>query len=156
MEWWVGPRVRCDLVGYSGINLNGIRRVVQVFPSGSRKGGLRTGELKSIVVLAPIGVRVILCASADRHKWQEAAWRCVRQLPGYRFTNAEGNTGVRIPDFDWMDPPDQKKRNEDTQVSYPFAARLEDGVGWTFGRGGGLGDRVNAILIEREDEPWTP
>lgn len=133
-----------------------MRRVVQIFPTGSRRGGLRTAELKSAVVLAPFGVRVVFCASDDRHKWQDAAWRCIRQVEGFRFRNPEGNTGVRVPDLDWMDPPDQRKRNEDRQESYPFAATLADGIGWTFGRPGGLQDRVRAILVEREDEPWTP
>ncbi len=133
-----------------------MRRVVQIFPTGSRKGTFRTEELKSVVVLAPLGVRVTFCASTDPLRWTEAAWRCVRQVPGSRFTNAEGNTGVRVPDLDWLDRPDQRKRNEETQVSYPFAASFAAGAGWSFGRGGGLQDRVRAILVEREEEPWTP
>jgi hypothetical protein len=153
MEWYIGARTRCDLVSYSGVNLTGVRAVVQVFPTGSRRGQLRTDQLKSLVILAPVGTRVVLAAWPHREGWEDHPWRCVRMVKGSMFRNEAGNEGVRLPDLDWMDPVGARKASDGTQVGYPLVARLADGTGHTFGRGGGLKDAVRAIWIEREDDP---
>lgn len=159
MEWYVGPHVRCDMVSYGGINLTGPRYVVRIFPTGSRKGTFRTHELKSIVILAPIGTRVILATHATQEGWEDMPWRCIRQLEGFRFKNDEGQMGVRIPDLDWMDLPTAKKVNPDRQEGFPLVKRLADGanLGFTFGRSGPtlLKDNVRAIWVEKESEPIT-
>jgi hypothetical protein len=157
--WHLGPHVRCDFVSYSGINLTGVRYIVRVHATGSRKGTFRTDQLKSIVVMGPIGTRVILATWPERENWQNYPWRCVRMLAGQRFRNPEGNEGVRIPDLDWLDPFDAKRVNANMQESFPQVERLEDGKGFTFGRTRGtlrdceLKDNIRAIWIEREDDP---
>lgn len=158
MEWWVGRGVKCDLVSYSGINLTGVRYVVRIHPTGARKGTFRSHEFKSGVVLAPLGTRVVFCTSADPHAWEDSPWRAVRMMEGFQFKNESNQTGVRIPDLDWMDLPEAKKVNPDRQESYPYANRLSDGTTYTFGRVGGveLKNNIHAIIVERESDPWTP
>lgn len=161
MIWWIGPRVRCDLVAYSGVNLTGVRRVVQIFPTGSRKGTFRTDELKSSVVLAPVGVRVVYCTSDDPNRWEEAPWRCVRMVEGHRFTNEQKQSGVRLPDLHWQTPPEAKRVDPDRQTGFRLVSTLAEAAAvapleWTFGRSGTLHDRIRAIRVEREEEPWAP
>jgi hypothetical protein len=147
MRWVVGPHTKCDLVGYSGANMTGARYVVRIFPTGSQKGTFRTHELKSIVVIAPPGTRVIL-AAREGDDWEGGPWRCVRVIAGQMFKNEQGNEGVRVPDLDWEDPPDAKRTSESR--SYTFVDRVGDGATWTFGRGGGLKDEVRQIRVSRE------
>ncbi|MCB9675549.1 MAG: hypothetical protein H6737_10560 [Alphaproteobacteria bacterium] len=152
MKWRVGPGVRCDLVAYAGKNLNGKRLQVQLFPTGARKGTLLGNELSSLVIRALPGTRVILAAS-DNDAWENAAWRCIRMVPGnfMRSEQRNGLPGVRIPDLDMMDAYTAKKTATDFEASYPYVDRLADGEGWTFGRGGGLKNRVAMVIVDRED-----
>jgi hypothetical protein len=154
VEWYIGPRTRCDLVGYGGVNLTGPRAVVRIFPTGARKGTFETHKLKSIVVLAPVGTRVILATSPRPEGWEERPWRCIRMVAGSMFTNPEGQSGVRVPDLDWLDPPEAKKTSTGMQTGFPLVTRLADGTGYSFGKGGGnIKDAVVAIWVEREAEP---
>lgn len=157
MEWYVGPHVKCDMVSYGGVNLTGPRYVVRIFPTGSRKGTFRTHELKSCVILAPVGTRVILATAIGQDGWEDQPWRCVRMLAGQMFKNDEGQMGVRVPDLDWMDPPAAKKVNPDRQEGFPQVKRLADGTGFTFGRSGAvpLKDHIRAIWVEKESDPIT-
>lgn len=155
MEWFIGPRVRCDLVGYGGVNLTGPRSVVRIHPTGARKGNLYTDKLRSIVVLAPVGTRVILATSSARQGWQAEPWRCIRMVAGSMFTNPEGQSGVRVPDLEWMDLPDAKRTSQGMQTGFTQVGSLAEGTGYTFGHGGGLGGNVVAIWVEREIEPIT-
>ncbi len=155
MDWYVGPRVKCDMVSYGGVSMTGPRYVVYIFPTGSRKGTFRTHELKSMAIVAPVGTRIILATDPSRDGWQQHPWRCIRMVEGSMFTNDKGQKGVRIPDLDWLDPFDAKKTNLELQTGFPQVARLEDGTGYTFGRTGGveLKDHIRAIWVERESDP---
>jgi hypothetical protein len=149
VEWFIAPRVKCDLVGYSGVNLTGARYVVRIFPTGTRKGTFRTEELKSLVIVAPVGVRVVLCTSATAG-WEELPWRCIRMTAENRFRNDKDQEGVRVPDLDWMDPADARKVSPDLQQSYPYVQTLAEGTTWTFGRRGAtaLKDQIRAFRLD--------
>ncbi|MEZ4322144.1 MAG: hypothetical protein R3F61_32025 [Myxococcota bacterium] len=151
--WRVGPGVRADLVAYAGKNMNGKRQQVRFFPSGAQRGGWDGREVSSLVIRALPGTRVILAASDGDH-WQQAAWRCIRVVSGHSLPSekATGLPGVRVPDIDMMDAYDAKKTETDFQASYPYVDAVEQGSGWTFGRGGGLKNRIAMVLIEREDD----
>lgn len=154
MEWIIGPRVKCDFVGYSGLNCSGARYVARIFPTGSRKGTFRTAELKSLVIVGPVGIRVTLQTSLDSD-WERHPWRCVRLTAEHRFKNDEGNEGVRIPDLDWWDPAAARKVADGRQESFPFAATLAEGLAdkakWTFGRPGRIGGAVLGFRVERDE-----
>jgi len=153
VTWRVGPGVRADLVFYTGKNLNGKRQQVQLFPSGARRGSVDGGAVHSMVIRAFAGTRVILAAS-DSDDWEKAAWRCIRVLEGtaMRSKMRYGMPGVRLPDIDMLDEVDAKKTATDFQSSYTYVDSLADGEGWTFGRAGGLKNRIAMISIEREDD----
>lgn len=155
MDWYIGPKVRCDLVGYGGANLTGPRYVVRVFATGTRKGTFRTAELKSMVVLAPVGTRVFLTTSAAKDGWWSRPWRCIRMIEGNMFTNPEGQRGVRVPDLDWMDSWEAKRSNADFQQGFPQVKHPSEGTGYTFGFSGDplLKGHIQAIWIEREVDP---
>ena len=155
MIWHIGPRVRCDMVSYGGINLTGPRLVVRIHPTGARKGTFQTDKLRSIVVLAPVGTRVILATSAEPEGWQDEPWRCIRMVAGSMFTNEQGQSGVRVPDLEWMDPPEAKRTSEGLQMGFPQVASVAEGTGYTFGHGSGIGGNVRAIWVERESDPIT-
>lgn len=153
MKWVVAPRVRCDMVGYSGTDLSGARYIVQIFPTGSRKGSLRTDELKSLAIAGHHGTRVILCTSDDDERWEEHPWRCVRLIEGTTFPANNDLPCVRIPDLDWMDTFDRKRADTEFQTSVPLVNTVAEGLskGWTFGRGGGsLKNAVRMIRVDRE------
>jgi hypothetical protein len=152
VTWYVSPATKCDLVGYSGPNCTGARYVVRIFPTGTRKGTFRTEELKSLVILAPVGHRVYLCTSDAETGWEREPWRCIRMMEGHLFTNEQGQRGVRVPDLDWQDSPEARRASTETQQSFPLVQHPSEGKGWTFGRLGGvpLKGNVRAIRIERE------
>ena len=59
-----------DLVAFSGLNLSGERRVVEVHAVGGRKGDLEPGDLRSLAFLAPVGTRLVLATSEDPDSWE--------------------------------------------------------------------------------------
>lgn len=149
--WHVAERMRADLVAYAAPNLAGKRSTAQVFPR-SRKGKILSEDVRSMVIRAPHGVRLILCANAT-DDWEQWPWRCVRMLPGSTMPSPRGEVGlpgVVIPDLDLLDPFHAKRTNPDLQSSYPLVDRLVDGTGWTFGRAGlpSLKAHVRMIRIE--------
>ena len=154
MEWTLGPRVKCDMVGYTGINCTGGRYIVRMFPTGARKGTFRTLDLKSLVIVGPVGLRVVIATSLEP-TWEQAPWRCVRLTAAHRFKNDEGNQGVRIPDFDWLDAADARKVNDARQETFPFAATLAEGLAdpalWTFGRPGKIGGHIVSFRVEKDE-----
>jgi hypothetical protein len=151
VEWEVEPGTRCDVVTYAASNLTGKRGEIRIFPSGSRKGEVHTENLRSMVIRAPFGTRVVLLTQGGA-QWEETAWRCVRIVEGRAMPSERGGglPGVRLPDLDWLDAPDSKRTNPDVQATYPLVERFSEGEGWTFGRGGGLKGRVAVIRVERD------
>ena len=99
MRWEVGQGVRCDLVAYAGPNLSGKRQVMQLYPTGARRGRIDE-EVRSMVIRAFPGTRIVLCAS-NRDAWELAAWRCIRILEGSSLASEQRNglRGVRVPDL---------------------------------------------------------
>ena len=79
----VAPRSRCDLVFYAAPNLTGKRAQVRIFPSGIQ-GAVHTEDVRSMVIRAPHGTRVLLVARPGP-AWQDSTcvtWGCV--LPSAR------------------------------------------------------------------------
>lgn len=151
VKWVIGQHVRADLIGYSGIHVTGGQFIAQLFPSGHRKGTIEGDRLRSIVIGAPFGIRITLCASEDERRWQDSAWRCIRLVEGTTYFTSDGTPAVRVPDLEWLDGFDQKKSSQ--LQSYPHADLLAEGKDWTFGRGGVLQNRVRMIRVEHESRP---
>jgi hypothetical protein len=152
VRWHVGPGVRANLITYGAPNLSGKRQVVQLFPQGARKGTIDGSAVRSLVIRAVYGTRVVLCASKT-DAWELAAWRCIRVLEGSSLRSAEkhGLAGVRVPDLAWHDGHGAKRTDPEVQATFPAVETLADGTGWTFGRPGRLAGRVAMIRVERED-----
>jgi hypothetical protein len=157
VEWRIGPGVKCDMIGYGGVNLTGPRAPVEIYPSGFRRGTFETDKLKSVVMLAPEGVRVIF--ATHERGWTHGPWRCVRFVAGQGLLAEKGMWLARVPDLDWLDGPQDRKSNLEPQRGFPLVKELGEGTGWTFGHlpfGEQLGGRVQVIQVERESNPWTP
>jgi len=149
IRWELAPRQRVDVVAFAGINLSGERRVVEIHAVGGRQGDLGTEDIRSLVLLAPIGTRIVLCTSEDPERWIESAWRCAKVTKDSAFRTKEGRTAVRIPDLDWYDEPDARRTDPDLQASFEEAVDLSH-PGWTFGRlGNGLKGRIKQIRIDK-------
>jgi len=150
------PRMRCDFIMYSGISLSGRKRAVRIFPTGGLKGVIDSENLRSMVIRAPHGTRVIL-ATHPGDDWDEHSWRCIRLVKGHTVPSEKrgGLPGVRIPDLDNFDRPSAKRVDTEFQASFPLVDSFEEGEGWTFGRnvGGELKGRVQMILVDRDDTP---
>jgi hypothetical protein len=150
MKWEIAPKQRVDLACFGGINLSGERRLVDIQVVNGRQGpDVPSSELKSLVLIAPIGTRVLL-KTHDGDDWEQHAWRAIRVMKGKCFATKEGRTAVRVPDLDWFDAPDARRTDPDVQESFPQAATLAEGSGWTFGREGELKGRVVVVAIDRE------
>lgn len=146
MDWQIAENMRCDLVGYTKAGFAGTRHVVQIFPSG-RQGQL-PAELSSLVVVGPLGTRVVLITS-QVGDYTQAPWRCIDLLKGHAFKSKDGRPAVRIPDIELLDKPDAQRSDPELEQSFDMAASLEAGRGWTFGRPGALKERVVLVRVER-------
>ncbi len=152
MLWDIQDKVRAHIVGFSGINFSGERWEADIWPHGGLQSGTKLDgrRLKSIGIIAPVGVRMILKTTTSEH-WQELPWRCVQVVEGFTFESKGGKPGVQIPDLDAMDAPGSLRTDPDHQVGYPSVESLDAGTGWTFGHCGGLELKCNirAIRVER-------
>ncbi len=146
MNWDIAENMRLDLVGYTKPGFSGQRFPVQIFPSG-RQGDL-PDQLGSLFVAGPHGVRIILKTS-QVGDWQAFPWRCIQLLKGHTFVSRAGPPAVGVPDLDLLDKIDARRSDPDFESSFPIVDRFEDGTGWTFGRPGGIKDRVVEIRVER-------
>jgi len=155
MKWVIGPHVRAHIIGYSGTDVTGARFPVEIFASGHRTGVIDGQRLQSLLFGGQLGTRLILCASAEEEQWHLHPWRCTRLLANQVVLSEGGIQMVRVPDLEWLDGFDQKRANQNTSVSYPFAASLAEGQGWSFGRPGPLKNLVKMIRVEHEDRPYT-
>ena len=149
MRWEVAPKLRFDLVAFAGLNLSGERHVVEFHTMGGRQGDLQTEDLKSLAIIGPVGLRVVLKTSADPENWMSHTWRCVRLLAGHTFNTKEGRPCVRVPDLDFLTAFDARRTDPDFEESFEEAASL-DAAGWTFGHQGRLPlkQQVRAIQVD--------
>lgn len=152
----LGKHVRCDILTWSGTNLGGRQRRIRIFPTGNVQGSVEPEDLRSMVIRAFHGTRVILAARADGD-FTAGPWRCVHLIPGATVAaeQAGGMPGVRLPDLDRLDAPAARRTAIDLEQSYPLVARVEDGQGWTFGQVGPvpLKGAVRRIIVEKDGEP---
>jgi len=146
VDWDIADNMRVDIVGYTKPGFSGTRHQVSIFPSG-RQGDL-PDKLGSLFVAGHHGVRVILKTSVVGD-WTEAPWRCVQLVEGETSPAKDGRPAVGVPDLDLLDPITARRSDPDFEQSYPIVDRPEDGKGWTFGRPGGIKDRVVQIRVER-------
>jgi hypothetical protein len=150
----LGKHVRCDILTWSGTGFGGRQGRVRIFPGGNVQGVVEPENLRSMVIRAFHGTRVILAARAEGD-FREGPWRCVRLLPGHTVAaeRAGGMPGVRLPDIDRLDAPAARRTATDLEQSYPLVARLRDGVGWTFGQvgSGPLKGAVRRIIVEKDE-----
>lgn len=149
MQWDIAPKQRVDIVAFAGLNLAGERSVVEIHPVGGRQGDVASDYLKSLVVIGPVGTRVVLMTSADPDNWKNHPWRCVEVKAGKLFTTKEGKTGVRVPDLDWLDAPDARRTDSELESSFEEASDLGGSKEWTYGRPGSIKGRVKAIRVEK-------
>lgn len=155
VSFTIAEKMRADLVAYAAPNLTGKRSAVRIFPSG-RQGGMLAEDVRSLVVRAPHGTRVILCTRAGE-AWEDWPWRAVRVLPGSCLPPKRpgGLPGVVVPDLDLLDDFGAKRTSPGLQSSYPLVDRLADGTGWTFGRAGlpSLKGHIREIRVEPDEAP---
>jgi hypothetical protein len=152
-------KVRCDIVAYGAIDHAGKRTELRVFPGGNTRGSIESQDLRSIVVKAFYGTRVILCSHSGPD-WMDHPWRCITILKGnsIRPKKPTGLPMVIVPDIDRLDRADAQRTNQDVQTSYPHADSVASGEGWSFGRFGAtpLKARVKMIRFERDEVDDLP
>ena len=153
MEWIIGPKTRAHIVGFSGLNISGERWEIDIWPLGRKAqgegfDGLR---LKSIGIIAPVGVRMTLISARSKVGWETLPWRCVQVMDGFTFDTQQDRLGVQIPDLERMDLPGAMYRDHTKEFSIPQVETLAEGNTWTFGRPGRLACNVKQIIVERYD-----
>lgn len=152
IELRLGKYTRCDIVAYKAINLAGKRTTLRVFPTGSIQGKLFTEDIKSMIIRAPYGMRLILCTT-NQDDWEEHPYRCITMEKGIVIPPTEPGSlpGVRIPDLDFLSPPSTKRESESLQRTYPIIENFADGDGWSFGTVGStkIKDNIKMIIFER-------
>jgi len=155
----LGKYSRCDIVAYKAINLSGKRSTLRVFPTGSIKGKIAVEDLKSMIIRAPYGMRIILC-TVTVDNWEDFPYRCITMRKGESIPSAEPNglPGIRIADVDYQDEPDCKRLSETLLQSYSIAESFADGAGWSFGKVGSqkLKSSIKMIIFERVAEGEDP
>ena len=159
IELRLGKYTRCDIVAYKAINLAGKRTTLRIFPTGSIQGKLFTEDLKSMIIRAPYGMRVILCTT-NQDDWEDHPYRCITIEKGVVIPPTEPGSlrGVRIPDLDFLSPPSTKRESESLQRTYPIIEHFADGEGWSFGTIGGtkLKANIKMIIFERVEVGEAP
>jgi len=155
----LGKHTRCDIVAYKAINLSGKRTILRVFPTGSVKGKIAVEDLKSMIIRAPYGMRLILC-TVSTDNWEDHPYRCVTMIKGKSIPSLEPNAlpGIRLADLDYQDKADCKRLSENLLRSYSITESFAEGEGWSFGRVGNpkLKSNVKMIIFERVAEGEDP
>lgn len=149
MRWEVAPKLRFDLVAFAGLNLSGERRVIEFHTMGGRQGELHTEDLKSLAIIGPLGLRVVLKTSEDPENWMNHSWRCIRLLAGHTFDTKEGRPCVRVPDLDLLNRFDARRTDPEFEETFDEATSL-DAPGWTFGHVGKspLKQKIKSIQVD--------
>ena len=152
IRWEIGPKVRCDVITYSGPNFSGKKAKMQIFPTGSRQGALDGSSLASFIVRGPPGTRIVFVSHAGE-EWETHPWRAIELSKENSIQSAKSKRlrGVRVPDIDYLDHFDAKTTNPAGSASYPNVDSLHAGSGWTYGRqaDGGLRNNVAVIRVEK-------
>ncbi len=152
----IGRLVRADILAWSGVDFGGKRSITRIFPTGNIQGALDSEQLRSMVIRAFHGTRVIL-STRSTGDFEEAPWRCIRLVEGHTVPSEEprGMPGVRLPHLDRIDKPAAFRTDQELQTSYPLVERFDEGEGWTFGTKGipELSGHVRRIIIEKDDGP---
>jgi len=150
MRWVLAPMVRADIAAFSGVNLGGARALANVHPLGGRQGQDIDGNaLHSVVVVGPVGTRVVFSAAPSDDDWESRPWRAIVITGKNGFLTAEGKHAVRVPDIELFDKPDARRTDPDFEQDFPQVATLAEGTGWTYGRAGRLRNAIAAIRIDK-------
>lgn len=149
MEWIIAPKLRADVVGFTGLNLSGERKVVEIYPYGGRQGDFPE-PIRSCVLLGSLRTRFVFCASGeDDLDWEQKPWRAFILLKGTVGVSEKGMARIRVPDIELLTGFDARRTDPEMEESYSFAATLAEGTGWTFGRPGALKGKVRTIRVDR-------
>lgn len=147
MIWDLPPKLRADIACFTGINLSGERRHVDIQAVSGRQGpDVQPEELRSLVFVAALGSTLVL-QTRDGDDWEQFPWRAVRIIKGKCIVTQAGYPAVRVPDLDWLDRPDARRTDPDVQESFPESSTLATGTGWTFGRPGDLKGKIVKIRV---------
>ncbi len=134
VRWKIDDKVRAEVSFFTGLAFSGNRDNVRIFVGGRKQGKEVDGtRVKSCGIIAPIGTRLVLCASDLDEGWEDEPWRAVVLTAGFTFKMKDGRDAVQLPDLDLMDEPGSKRSDPDFTAGFPQAATLEEGVGWTYG-----------------------
>lgn len=159
IEVRLGKYTRCDIVAYKATNLAGKKTILRVFPTGSIQGKIVTEDLKSMIIRAPYGMRIILCTT-NQDDWEDHPYRCITMEDGFVIPPTEPGSlpGVRIPDLDFLEEPSTKKMSETLQRTYPIIENFDEGTGWSFGAIGStkLKSNIKMIIFERVEVGEAP
>lgn len=150
MRWDIDTNMRCDIIAFSGVNFSGRRTTMQIYPS-SKKGDFNDGDIRSCTVIAPLGTRVIFCASSSEEDWEASPWRAVEIVKGVAYKGRASLPMVRIPDLQKIDKTNVERTDPDYEESYPEALTLAEGQGkgWTYGRVGPLHGIIGAVKVSK-------
>ena len=151
MRWIVAPRMRAEIVGFTGINFSGQRMTVEIWPSGSVQGELDGERMKSIGMIAPVGTRMILRTSTSEDGWMRYPWRALEVREGRTFEARDGKrVGVQIPDLDIKDDPFAIRTNPLLASRFQQVSSLEERPDWTYGMSGAgtFKEKVRVIEID--------
>jgi hypothetical protein len=134
VRWRIDEAVRAELSFFTGLAFSGNRENVRIFVGGRKQGPDIDGtRVKSCGIIAPIGTRLVLCASDLDEGWEEHPWRAVVLVEGSTLKMRDGRDAVQLPDLDLMDEPGAKRSDPDFTSGFPQVTRLRDGTGWTYG-----------------------
>ncbi len=149
MEWQIAPKLRADVVGFTGLNLSGERKVVEIYAYGGRQGDFPE-PIRSLILLGPLKTRFVFSAAGlDDEQWEERPWRAFILRKGTSGVSEQGMARIRVPDLDLLTGFDARRTDPDMEESYDFAATLAEGTGWTFGRPGALKGKVRSIRVDK-------
>jgi hypothetical protein len=135
LKFHIDDRVRCELHFFTGLGFSGVRETVRVFVGGRKQGKDPDGSrVKSMGIVAPIGTRLVICASDADEGWENQPWRAVVLRKGNVFRSKSGGDAVQIPDLDQVDRWDAVRPDPDSMMGLQMANALSEGSDWTFGR----------------------
>lgn len=155
MRWHIEPQTVCELWSFTGINFGGTKRITRIHAYGGLQGEDFPGdEVKSLGIIAQPGIRVILVTARTDNDWEALPWRCFEVREGCTTAIKDGRSALQIPDLDQYDNWDANRTDPELETSFPMAATLAEGSGWTYGRPArrGLKCNIQGIRIERIPE----